>query len=133
MQFEITFEDDLLHKVTAHGLRVHSIVEDALRTAVDAAEAAQELGEGVEPIEAEKTAQEAAEPPYATARSWYTGDSLYQIMNEIRRTNRRVFGRRARLTIYPDGQISANSREISGSFIVEVRYPKNSLFQPKKA
>lgn len=132
MQFEITIEDDLLHKVTNLGLPVHTIIANALWIAVDAAETAQELTESVEPAADEEAPQEPSDKPYTTSRSLYSGASLYDIVNTVRRENRKIFGRRAHLTVYPDGRVLPNaSGGVTVAFIVEVRYPKNSLFQSK--
>lgn len=125
MHFELMIGPELLDQITRHGIRVNAVAIDALWTAVTAAEAAQELGEGIEPDADEEAAQAAADEPYATVKDWYTGSSYYELMNEIRRRNRKAFGRRAKLTIYSDGNLLTKvDGTIAGAFIVEVRRSK---------
>ena len=119
--FEIGVGEELLARIIKHGIRVNAVATEALWIAVDAAEGAQALGEGVEPAEDEEAAQMAANAPYAVTRTWYTAPSYYELMNEIRRINRRAFGRRARLTIIQDGNIVVGRDGVGGNFIVEVR------------
>ncbi len=127
MQFELMIGPELLDQITRHGIRVNAVAIDALWTAVNAAEAAQELGEGVEPVGDEETAQAAADAPYATLRGRYSGNSYHDLMNQIRRANRKTFGRRARLTIKPDGQLTIDtSGAVHGLFIIEVRRAKRT-------
>ncbi len=129
MNFELIIQPELLERLILNGIRINGTCTEALWAAVNAAEAAQDLGEGIEPDADEGTSGEVVRPPYAIVRTWEIGDSPYEITNRLRRENRKIFGRRARFTIYPDGLVKSPNG-IAGNFVLEVRYPKNSLFQP---
>jgi hypothetical protein len=122
---ELRIEEELFEKLTDLDVKIDPVVIKALWDAVEAAEAARNLGEGVEPAEDEEAAQAAVGEPYATARGWYTAPSYHELMNEIRRTNRKFFGRRARFTIKPDGNlVTRPDGSVSGMFVIEVRRAK---------
>lgn len=127
MKFEVTVEDDLLTKAFNYCIPVQSVFTEALWTAVKAAESAQELGEGVEPVEAEEASQDDSDAPYAVTRDWYEGSSYRDWLHNARLRNRKAFGRRARLTLIPDGKALVGPEgKVSGAIIVEVRRAKRT-------
>lgn len=121
MKFEADIDTELYGKLAAQGIRMNTVIREALEAAVEASEASQHLAEGVEPDGSE-------DAPFATVREFYKGATLHKLLAEARRKNRISFGRRAKITIKPDGRLyhKADGTAIEGPFIVEIRYSKRT-------